>query len=141
MKKDWICILLGAGAVAAGVAGYLIFKRQSAGNACSEDVGNSQNIFSGPHAISKKCQYARGEILNQRTTAQTVPVADSALKGSISIPCDTPADDTDTSVDSLPVPKLSDSAPDVIPPVDSVIEESAITENSVKDCAGVEDSR
>ena len=131
MKKDWIYVLLGAGAVAAGVAGYLLFKKQSKEVPVKEDCQDSREDTFPSHTSDRENQNDRREILRQRSAAQVAPATILEPEKRPIVTEDTTSGDTESPIGNVPPPEPTTLALNVMSSIDSTIEEEA-SEISVK---------
>lgn len=136
MKKDWIYVLLGAGAVAAGVAGYLLFKKQSKEVPVKEDRQDSREDTFPSHTSDRENQNDRREILRQRSAAQMVPAAGSVSKESA--PTETSASPNGASEGDVIQPVVCVSAPEE--PISSLPETASPVECTHTDNTRQEES-
>lgn len=117
MKKDWIYVLLSAGAVAVGVAGYVLFKKQSGDMFPKKVIQDSEENSFSPHTSEREDQSDRREILRKRAAAQTAPVATFEPKEPSIVPGSTTPDDAERPADSVLPPEQTTPAADVMPPL------------------------
>lgn len=123
MKKDWIYVLLGTGAVVAGVAGYLLFKKQPSAAPAKEDRQEPGEDTFPSHPSGWEDQNGRREILRQRAAAQVAPATIFEPEEPPVVTDDTASGDTKLSIGNVPPPEPTTLAPDVVSSIDSTIEE------------------
>ena len=101
MKKDWIYVLLSAGAVAVGVAGYVLFKKQSGDMFPKKVIQDSEENSFSPHTSEREDRSDRREILRKHAAVQTAPATEHTLQETSVTPYDASESDAIIPIDCV----------------------------------------